>query len=184
MGEVPCTGRVCIMRGHPGWYALTAAALIVVWCSVALANGWTTYVNPRFGTRAEVPLNGFSVDRPPENGDGQSWTSTDGKSRISVYGSFMVVADTFKGYREFTLDTARKDGVTITYSAGTNDWFTYSGTRGPVIVYMRALLSKACAPPVVHHVYLQYPAAQREGYDAIVARMAKSLRAGRAGDCN
>jgi hypothetical protein len=171
-------------RRHSGWYVFMAAALIVACCSIALANGWTTYVNPRFGTRAEVPLTGFSADRPPENGDGQSWTSTDGESRISVYGSFMVVADTFQGYREFTLNTARKDGVTITYSAGTNSWFAYSGTQGSAIVYMKALLSNDCAPPIVHHIYLQYPAAHRIRYDMIVTRMAKSLRAGRVSDCN
>jgi len=169
---------------HSGCYALIAAGLIVACCSVALANGWTTYVNPRFGTRAEVPLNGFSADRPPENGDGQSWTSADGKGRISVYGSFIVVAETFRGYREFTLNTARADGVTITYSAGTGDWFAYSGTRGSVIVYMKALLSKDCTAPIAHHIYLRYPATQRKRYDAIVTRIANSLRAGRGIDCN
>lgn len=173
------------MRGrYSVWHGFIAAALIVSWCSVALADGWTTYVNPRFGTTAEVPLGGFTADRPPENGDGQSWTSTDGKGRISAYGSYLVVADTLQGYREFSLNTARKDGVTITYSAAGGNWLAYSGTQGSVIVYMKALLSKDCDPPVVHHVYLQYPAAQRKRYDAIVRRMAKSLRAGRVGDCN
>ena len=173
------------MRGkRSGWHVFIAAALIVLCWSIALADEWTTYVNPRFGTRAEVPLNKFHADRPPENGDGQSWTSVDGEGRISVYGSYLVVADTLQGYREFSLNTARKDGVAITYSAGGRNWFSYSGTQGSVIVYMKALLSKDCDPPIVHHIYLRYPAAQREGYDAIVARMAKSLRAGRAGDCN
>lgn len=152
--------------------------------SIAIADDWMSYVNPRFGTTAEVPVEGFAANRPPDNGDGQSWASVDGKGTISIYGSFMVVADTFQGYREFTLNTAREDGVTITHSAGRDDWFAYSGTRGPDIVYMKALLSKDCAPPTAHHVYLKYPATQRKRYDPIVTRVAKSLRAGRGVDCN
>ena len=160
-----------------------AMALALAFGSAALADAWTTYVNPRFGTRADVPAEGFVADPPPQNGGGQSWSSTDGRGRISVYGTFTVVADSFKGYRAFTLDAARDDGVAITYSAAKGDWFAYSGTVGSEIVYEKAVLSRACDPVVANHIYLRYPADQRARYNAIVKRMATSLRGGPGADC-
>lgn len=160
-----------------------ASALVFAFASAALADAWTRYVNPRFGTRADVPAEGFVADPAPQNGGGQSWTSVDGQGRISVYGSFTVVADSFKDYRAFTLDAARDSGVAITYSAAKDTWFAYSGTVGSEIVYEKAVLSRDCNPHVANHIYLRYPAVQRARYDAIVKRMAKSLRGGPGADC-
>ena len=166
-------------------HALIAAGMCVSFGSFAIADEWTIYVNPRFGTRAEVPAQGFTANPPPANGDGQSWTSMDGKGQLSVYGSFIVMAETFQGYRQYRLNSAREEFLDITYSAGKRDWFAYSGTQGRDIVYMKVVLSKNCSSTLVaNHIYLKYPASQKKRYDPIVKRMAKSLRAGRGVYCD
>ena len=163
--------------------AIAVGLLLLVSAVPALAADWERYANPRFGTSAEVPVNGFSADPAPENGDGQGWTSTDGKGQIRVFGSFIVVAETFKGYREFQMRAAQEDGLDVTYSAGGKDWYALSGTQGGDIIYEKAVLSRGCPTPIANHIYLKYPASQRARYDPIVRRMAKSLRGGRSGAC-
>lgn len=154
------------------WVVVAMAMLQV---PAAMAGKWGTYTNPRFGTKVDVPLNGFVADPPPQNGDGQSWTSNDGRGQISVYGSFIVVADTFPGYRRFMLDSAREDGLDITYSASKRGWFAYSGFQGNDIIYVKVVRSENCSSPVANHIYLQYPKDQRATYNPIVKQMAKSL---------
>jgi hypothetical protein len=164
--------------------AVVAVGLPLLACAVpALAADWELYANPRFGTSAEVPRQGFTPDPAPENGDGQAWTSTDGKGQIRVFGAFMVVADTFAGYRDFEIGAAREDGLDVTYSAAGKDWFAFSGTQRGDIIYEKAVLSKTCSTPIANHIYLKYPASERARYDPIVKRMATSLRGGRAGGC-
>jgi hypothetical protein len=151
--------------------------------SPVLAADWQRYANPRFGTSAEVPVDGLAPDPAPENGDRQGWTSTDGKGQILVFGSFIVVADTFDAYRDIEMSAARKDGLDVTYSASGKDWYAFSGTQGDDIVYQKAVLWRGCSTPIANHIYLKYPADQRARYGPIVRRMAKSLRGGRAGAC-
>lgn len=141
------------------------------------------YVNPRFGTAVEVPADGFKPNPAPENGDGQSWVGDDGYGFISVFASHIIVAEDFAGYRAFTLDAAREEGIGITYTAGEGNWFVYSGKRAGNIVYEKAILAAQC-PGVAHHVRLEYPEALRETYEPIVEHMAASLRASRGVDCD
>jgi hypothetical protein len=171
-------------RGPKRLVAVIAVGLALLVCAdPALAGDWERYANPRFGTSAEIPGDGFAPDPAPENGDGQGWTSTDGKGQILVFGAFVLVDETFGGYRDFELSTAREDGLDVTYSAGGKNWYAFSGTKGGDIIYEKAVLSNACSTPIANHIYLKYPASQRARYDPIVQRMAKSLRGGRAGAC-
>jgi hypothetical protein len=151
--------------------------------SAALAQGWTTYVNARFGTVADIPAHGFTADAAAENADGQAWTSVDGLGRISVYGSFMVVADTTAEYRRFSLEAARGEGIEVTYDAGRGNWFAWSGTIAGDIVYMKAVVTQHCGSAVAHHVHLRYPAAQQGIYAPIVKRMSAGLRGPRDAAC-
>ncbi len=144
--------------------------------------GWRTYINPRFGTIADVPASGFRANPPPANGDGRSWTSADGRGKLAVYGSFMTVADSVKGYRRYAVNTARERGVCVTYQAGRGDWFAYSGFDGSNIVYAKVVVSRRCATQIANHIYLEYPRAQKARYNRVVKRMATSLRGG-TGPC-
>lgn len=63
---------------------LTFLALFVA--TAALAQDWRVYSNPRFGTRAEVPLK-WRMGDAPANDDGRVFTAPDGRASITVYGS-------------------------------------------------------------------------------------------------
>ncbi len=155
-----------------------AAAIVALACAMPSAAGeptWRTYVNPRFGASAEVPRRGFVADRPPDNGDGQGWTSTADGGHIAVYGAYQVVAETFADYRRWVADAARSDGVDITYEASGAGWFVYSGLDGDRIVYERVL--SACGGEIVVAVRFDYPAARQKAWDPIVRRTARSLAA-------
>ncbi len=154
-----------------GFLALALLALTVP----ALAAEWVRYTNPRFGATADVPTEGFIANPPPDNGDGQSWTSEDGKGLITVYGSFAAIVETFEAYRDWSIKIEKDGGLDITYDAGGRGWFAYSGIQGDDIVYNKVIRAENCSVLVANHVYLKYPASQKGRYDPIVRRMAKSL---------
>jgi hypothetical protein len=156
--------------------AAVLAALLAGTPSAGAADlEWQTYVNPRFGASAEVPSDGFEADRPPDNGDGQSWTSTADGGRIVVYGANLAVASSFSEYRNWALATARSDGFDISYEAGGRSWFVYSGRRSGRIVYERVM--SGCGGDVIVAVRFDYPALRRKAWDPIVRRSARSLSA-------
>ena len=68
----------------------------------------------------------------------------------------------------------------VTYQAHGDDWFVISGTKGDGIFYERYMLShgKEMAEGFVEGFVMSYPAALKQTYDPIVARMAKSFRSG------
>jgi hypothetical protein len=108
------------MRKNPKrLVAVIAVGLPLLACAIpALAAEWERYANPRFGTSAEVPVDGFAPDPASENGDGQRLDVNRGQGQVRVFGACILVDETFDGYRDFQLNTAREDGLDVTYSAG------------------------------------------------------------------
>ena len=158
--------------------ALSTGALRAEAASVA----WTRYVNPRFGTSAEVPA-GFVAQPPPENEDGRTFASPDGGGEIRIYASNgpSVVTESFRAYETWTAEAEVESGWTITYRARGKGWFALSGTRGESVVYQKAVAG--CRGSVAHHVWISYPAGQKSRYDPIVARLGRSLRVGGRAAC-
>jgi hypothetical protein len=76
----------------------------------------------------------------------------------------------------FSLRENPEPNERITYRAGGKNWLVLSGTRGDRIFYKRHLFSHA--NHVINAFEISYPAGLASGYDPIVARMSKSLRAG------
>jgi serine/threonine-protein kinase len=149
---------------------LTALALLIA--SSALAQDWRAYTNPRFGTRAEVPRD-WTMGEAPANDDGRVFTAPDGSATITVYGSLHVLDSIDEAMKIY--DTP-KDGETVTYRQRGKRTITVSGTRGERIFYRRTVLS--CRDQVWNGVAIEYPAARKREFDALVTRVAKSLRGG------
>ena len=145
------------------------------------ADDWQRYTNGRFGTSAEFPAHMLIAEAPPANGSGQSYASSDGLVRISIFGSFLVLVDDFEAYRQDRLNLAKEGGVEVTYTAGENDWFVYSGLKDGDIVYFKAI--PACGGEAASHVVLTYPQTQKETMDPVVVRVSKSLRSLPGSDC-
>jgi hypothetical protein len=143
----------------------------------ASAQGWRTYVNKRFGTTIEHP-DRFRPGRPPQNGAGLAFTSSDGAT-FSVYGSHNSLDHDLKGLEAFIRDN-RDAGEQITYEARGANWFVIAGNHGNAIFYERHLLSHG--GKIVNGFVMRYPASLRTRYDPIVTRMSRSFRAGRGAD--
>ncbi len=155
-----CSGMIAVM-------AFTAVA--------AAAPQYRTYANPRFGTTADVPAD-WKPDAPPANGDGLKFRSPDGRASITVSGMLNVydtVEEAMAAYE------TPGEGEKITYRHRQARTLVVSGTRGDAIFYAKHMLS--CGDQIWNSVYLDYPASEKAAYDALVTRVAQSLRPGRSG---
>jgi hypothetical protein len=152
---------------------ITLALLALVLAhDAALAQQWRTYANPRFGVTADVPRD-WRAGRPPANGDGLKFASPDGQASIMISGGLQI---------EDTLEEAMQshaeplEGETVTYRHRDGRTLVVSGTRGATIFYRKSLLS--CADQIWNNVSIEYPAARKAAFDALVIHVAGSLRSG------
>lgn len=159
---------------HRRTIPIALAAALAGIAPAAVADGWSTYANARFGAVVDYP-DRFSVrDAPPENGDGQRFFTRDRRAQMAVYGSYKVDGETM---REL-MDSARQAGVAYTFADVRPDSYALSGTRGARILYQRCIRSRH-ERGIVNCVDLEYPAAEAGAWDAIVTRISRSLRSGR-----
>ena len=94
-------------------------------------DGWMTYRNPRFGFHLPVPP-GLGSNTPPTNGDGQSFTSTDGL--ITLTGSGWRNEDGYRLEESWMRETGVA-GRTITYQRKEKDWYVISGVDSKGIAF-------------------------------------------------
>jgi len=158
---------------------LVLMSLLGVWglsTAAQTKERWATYSNPRFGTTADYPASLFTrYAPPPENGDGQTFRTADGRAQLSIYGAYNVGHDTPQSYLDKYLDI---QGTVVALKRATARYYVVSGTRGDKIFYERCNF-----PPrhedVVDCLTITYPAADKTAWDAVVARVSQSLRNGR-----
>jgi hypothetical protein len=135
---------------------------------------WKTYFNSRYGTSIAYPSR-FKPGRPPDADDGLSFTADDG-AKLAVWGSFNALEHDVAGLEAFLREDP-KEGEKVTYRAAGRNWVVLSGTRGDRLFYKRYVLSHR--NEVENAFEISYSAALATAYGPIVARLAKSLRAGR-----
>lgn len=138
----------------------------------AQQGNWTSYYNSRFGTTADVPP-GWRAGPPPENNDGLVFTSPDGQASLTISGMLNVDEDLGAAFKFYETPN---EGEVITYKHRSGGAITVSGTKGAQIFYSKHLLS--CHNQIWNSIYLEYPSAVKASFDAIVARVAKSLKSG------
>ena len=135
---------------------------------------WKTFFNDRFGTSIEYPAR-FKPGRPPDNNDGQSFTADDG-AKLAVWGSLNARERDVASLEAFLREDP-KEGEQITYRAAGKNWLVLSGTRKDRVFYERHQFSHK--GEVLNAFEISYPATLAAAYGPFVARLAKSLRAGR-----
>jgi serine/threonine-protein kinase len=151
---------------------LAAIALAAFAATAAAAPRYLTYVNDRFGTTADVPAN-WKHGEPPENNDGLRFTSPDERAWITVYGRLHIDDTIEQAMQDF--ERPGKD-ETITYRHRERRAVVVSGTRGDTIFYSRHVLS--CRDEIWNSIHIEYPAAEKAAYDALVTHVARSLHGG------
>jgi len=152
-----------------GFFAL-AATLVA---SAAGADTWLTYQNDRYGTTVDYP-DIFKMQRPPDADDGRTFKTADG-AEFLVFAEYNTLDFTVATYRDFIVKNL-DPGSVVTYQAHGDDWLVISGTKGADIFYQRHLLSHGAQ--MTEGFVMSYPAALKQTYDPLVARMAKSFRPG------
>ena len=133
---------------------------------------YKVYVNERFGVTADRPAD-WTPGPEPENGDGLHFTSPDGAATVTISGSLQAF-DTIKEYLDIV---AEEKGGRITLEKRGPRSIVQSGLRGDRIFYKKSLLT--CKDEVWNNLLIEYPAARKKEFDALVAHVAGSLRGGR-----
>jgi hypothetical protein len=159
------------MRHKLSFVLVIAAAMVVA--ETAAADHWLTYQNDRYGTTIDYP-DFFQAQPPPDADDGRKFKSADGAD-FTVSAIYNTLDFTLAKYRDFIV-TNLDPGEVIAYQAQGDHWFVISGTKGADIFYERHLLSHGTQ--MTEDFVMSYPAALKQTYDPIVARMAKSFRSG------
>jgi serine/threonine-protein kinase len=169
------------MQGRISRRALIGAALTALPCAAfaqtretSTREIWKTYFNSRFGTSITYPAR-FTPGRAPDADDGLSFTADDG-GKLAVWGSLNALEHDLPGLEAFLRENP-KENEKITYRAAGKNWLVLSGTRGDRLFYTRYVLSHRNG--VENAFEISYPATLAARYDPIVARIAKSLKAGR-----
>lgn len=153
---------------------------LLLFTAPALADaGWRQFDSARYGFSIEIPA-GFIEQPPPENGDGATFHAPDGTAELKVWGSNLL-DETLKSDSAFRRKAETEEGWRITYSPVRKRWYAYSGLKGERIVYAKAV--SACGGSLALHFRIEYPKTEKVQYDAMVTRMANSLKAGPAQDC-
>ena len=157
------------MNGRLGLIVVVAIAACA--CP-ASAQSWRPYHNDRFGTVGASPA-GWIAQRPPDNGDGQIFSSPDGRATLTISAGYNEPA-TPAGLARLA---GYEDAGTVTYRKAGKDWIVVSGQKNGQIFYRRYVLS--CANSIWNSVSVDYPAAEKSAYDAIVAHAGAALRGAR-----
>jgi len=153
----------------------TAVILVVVvlalLCRPAVSEEWTTFEEPNFGTRLEVPTETFSVHEGPSyRGIGEQYTTEDGRAALAVYSQQNRRNDTPRTYlKRNNLVSPRM----IDYVRVTRSFFAISAAKEGMIFYSRCNFS--CSSGTIHCFDLKYPAGEKPAWDAIVTRLSRSL---------
>lgn len=156
---------------------LAFAAMVITilpMAGAARADAWLIYQNDRYGTTIDYP-GIFKMQRPPDADDGRTFKSADG-AIFKVAASYNALDFTVASYRDFVVKNLDR-GSHITYETRGDNWFVISGTNGGAIFYEKHVLSHDAQ--MTEEFVMSYPAAAKQTYDPIVARMAKSLRPGK-----
>jgi hypothetical protein len=134
-----------------------------------LNSGFQTYTNSRYGFRIDYPES-FISQQPPENGDGLTLRSADGKAELSVSG---MNSAGFTLKDEF--DRAVKDvHGELGYNKMGSTWFVVTWTDGDSMGYTKEFVG----PDSQNSFIFTFPVDQRPQYDSIVTRIEKSFKPG------
>ena len=149
----------------------TKAAFLVMllaWPCAAGAANWSSYRIPETGTSVDIPASIFTEEAGRPDGYGKQFQTRDGSADLTV----QAVANDGTSPAAFL---ARKNPPSgIVYKRVTPRFFVVSSIRGGKIWYDRCNFGRR----YVHCVLVNYPAAEKRQWDAIVTRISRTLSGG------
>jgi hypothetical protein len=148
---------------------LMATAVLTLWPVLATAqpNDWHRYVVAETGTAVDLPRDIFSDDAgKPETGYGGRFLTSDRRANLTVHAVRNEANDTPAAF------LAKKNPPPgIVYRRVTANFFVVSSFRNGLIWYDRCNF----AGRFVTCILINYPAAEKKRWDAVVTRISNSL---------
>src|SRR4051812_47980237 len=151
--------------------AAAAAVCLLPGLAAAQSTAWQSYVVPETGAKADVPINIFSKDGgKPEAGYGRRFVTSDGRANLTVQSIPNPANDSPGAF------LAKKNPPSdIIYKRLTSRFFVVSSIRNGKIWYDRC--NRAAG--YMQCVLINYPAAEKRRWDAVVTRISNSLASAR-----
>ena len=130
------------------------------------------YTADRYGFSVDVPAS-FEASAPPDNNDGLTFNSPDGRVEIRAYGHLLSDGENLVDDERETERYSAEDHLHVTYRQATAHNFTMSGLKGDHIVYVRAVAT--CKGIAAATLWVEYPQSAKPQLDPLIAHMAKTL---------
>ena len=152
-------------------FALCASP-VLLFATAALAVGWMSYANARFGYAIDIPP-GFTGLEEAANSDGQVFRNAGGTQVLTVWGG-QVIEDDFEAEVALSLPFIEDEGWNITYRASTPRWVSFSGVDGDHVLYARAIA--LCGGAQYATFYLEYFVSDLTALKPVVNRLVSSFK--------
>lgn len=149
----------------------TVAAILVMLCALPAAAGaesWSSYRIPESGTSVDIPSSIFTEEAGQPDGYGVKYRTGDGRADLTVQA---VPSD---GSSPAAFLARKNPPAGIIYKRITPRFFVVSSMRRGKIWYDRCNFGKR----YVHCVLINYPAAEKRQWDAVVTRISHTLSGG------
>jgi hypothetical protein len=137
-----------------------------------MSQDWTTFVEPQFGTRLELPSQMFTVHEGPSiKGVGEEYATSDGRAALAIYSQRNLRREAPATYLKRNYKAPRR---AMDYVRVTRSFFAVSAVNQGTIYYSRCNFSRRFGG-TVHCFDLKYPASEKRAWDGIVTRISRSL---------
>jgi len=151
---------------------LLAGIMLACLLRPAMSQDWTTFVEPQFGTRLELPSQMFTVHEGPSiKGVGEEYTTSDGRAALAIYSQRNLRREAPATYLKRNYKAPRR---AVDYVRVTRSFFAVSAVNQGTIYYSRCNFSRRSGG-TVHCFDLKYPASEKRAWDSIVTRISRSL---------
>jgi hypothetical protein len=149
-----------------------AGAMLACVTQLARSQEWTIFVEPKLGTRVQLPSDVFAVhEGPAPRGIGEQYRTPDGRAVLAVYSQPNVRHET---PRICLKRNYRVPRATIDYVRVSRSFFAVSAVNEGSIYYSRCNFSRESGG-TIHCFDLKYPAQEKRAWDDIVTRISRSL---------
>ena len=148
---------------------LAAIIALCATCSIASANDWSIYRIPESGTSVDIPVSIFTEPAGKPDGYGQHFRSSDGNADFTVQ-----AVENRQGLSPAEFLASKNPPTGIIYKRISSNFFVVSSIKRDKIWYNRCNFARG----YVHCVLINYPAAQKRRWDAVVTRISRSLHGG------
>lgn len=130
--------------------------------------GYKRYESLRYGFSIDYPSE-LAAGRASDNGDGQSFMSTDKSVRFSAFGSNNVL---FYNAGEYLKNTVLPSLSGVAYKSHGNGWFIVSWKNGNKIGYEKGIVGKYS----INAYIIEYPAEDKDSYDPVIKHINASFK--------